>query len=58
MNPFQPGDVVEIAINEPECKMLPRLAVIKRSIGPIIDAEYIDGGTFYGSYIYAKLPPG
>ena len=56
MNPFRVGDVVEIELKE---KMLPpRLAVITRSIGPVIEAEYIDGGKFFGSYIYAKLPPG
>lgn len=60
MNPFKPGDVVVIEINEPECKRPPRLAVIKRSIGPVIDAEYVEGEPklFLGSYTYAKLPPG
>lgn len=59
MNPFKPGDVVEIAINEPECKRPPRLAVITYSNGPTINAQYVDDGkTFYGSYIYAKLPSG
>lgn len=58
MNPFKPGDVVIIEINERELKRPPRLAVVTHSNGPVINAEYVDDGKkFYGSYIYASFPP-
>lgn len=60
MNPYSPGDVVVISINDPQCKRPERLAVIKRVHGPIIEAEYVDAAEpdkFLGSYVYAKLPP-
>lgn len=60
MNPFSAGDVVVIEINDPQCKRPPRLAVITRTHGPVIHAEYVDAAKpeyFYGSYIYASFPP-
>ena len=59
MNPFKVGDVVIIEINEPDCKKLPRKAVVSKVHGPVIAAKYLDGNeptTFLGSYIYLKLP--
>lgn len=58
MNPFKAGDVVEITINEKDCHRPPRLAVVTFSLGPLIEAEYVEGADkYFGSYIYARLPP-